>query len=114
MMSDGDLTPGANSPRPTLVASVFWTVFRLLWAATAFCSRIALVVLYVLGAWWVGSELRAAAPRDPVLHHGGAPSFGVVLFATSAHRASADHRHRDRRGPARQVLDLLHARRRRF
>jgi hypothetical protein len=86
MMSDGDLTPGANSPRPTLVASVFWTVFRLLWAATAFCiaAGIALVVLYVLGAWWVGSELRAAAPRDPVLHHGGAPFFGIVLFASTA------------------------------
>jgi hypothetical protein len=93
MVSDGDLTPGANSPRPTLVDSVFWTVFRLLWAATAFCiaAGIALVVLYVLGAWWVGSDLRAAAPRDPVLHHGGAPFFGIVLFAsTVAHRASAD------------------------
>src|SRR5262245_57917511 len=85
MMSDGDLTPGVNSPRPTLVASVFWTVFRPLWAATAFCiaAGIALVVLYVLGAWWVGSELRAAAPQDPVLHQGGAPFFGIVLFAST-------------------------------
>jgi len=84
-MSDGDLTPGANSPRRSLVTTVFWTVFRLLWAATAFCiaAGIALVVLYVLGAWWVGSELRAAAPQDPVLHHGGAPFLGIVLFAST-------------------------------
>jgi hypothetical protein len=68
-----------------LVDAIFRTVFRLLWAATAFCiaAGIALVVLYVLGAWWVGSELRVAAPRDPVLHHGGAPFFGIVLFAST-------------------------------
>jgi hypothetical protein len=84
-MSDGELTPGANSPRPSLVATIFGTVFRLLWAAAAFCiaAGVALVVLYVLGAWWVGSELRAAAPQDPVLHHGGAPFFGIVLFAST-------------------------------
>ena len=38
-----------------------------------FCSR--------SGAIWVGDELSAAAPHDPLLHHGGAPFFGVVLFA---------------------------------
>jgi hypothetical protein len=85
MTNDDHPEPAANSPGPSLVTTVFWTVFRLLWAATAFCiaGGIALVVLYVLGAWWVGSELRVAAPQDPVLHHGGAPFFGIVLFAST-------------------------------
>jgi hypothetical protein len=34
----------------------------------------------MLGAWWVGDELRAAAPHDPMLRHGAAPVFGMVLF----------------------------------
>src|SRR4029450_11097600 len=74
-----------HSPRPTLAALIFGTVLRLLWAATAFCiaAGVALVVLYVLGAWWVGNELRAAAPHEPALHHGGAPFFGIVLFAST-------------------------------
>jgi hypothetical protein len=59
--------------------------FDLPFAATAFCiaAGVALVVLYVLGAWWVGNELRAAAPHEPALHHGGAPLFGIVLFAST-------------------------------
>ena len=28
----------------------------------------------------VGDELRAAAPHDPMLRHGAAPVFGMVLF----------------------------------
>ena len=74
-----------HSPRPTLAALIFGTVLRLLWAATAFCiaAGVALVVLYVLGAWWVGNELRAAAPHEPALHHGGAPFLGIVLFAST-------------------------------
>jgi hypothetical protein len=32
---------------------------------------------------WVGDELRAAAPHDPLLKHGGANAFGVVLFAST-------------------------------
>jgi hypothetical protein len=31
----------------------------------------------------VGNELRAAAPNEPALHHGGAPFFGIVLFAST-------------------------------
>jgi hypothetical protein len=59
------------------------TVFRVLWAAIAFllAVAVALAMLFALGALWVGDELRAAAPYDPVLRHGAAPVFGIVLFA---------------------------------
>jgi hypothetical protein len=86
-MSSVDPAPETKPPsaRPTLAATIFGTIFRLLWAATAFCiaAAVALIVLYVLGAWWVGNELRAAAPNEPALHHGGAPFFGIVLFAST-------------------------------
>jgi hypothetical protein len=61
------------------------TVFRILWAATAFLLAVAVAVslLFALGALWVGDELRAAAPYDPMLRHGAAPVFGMVLFATT-------------------------------
>ena len=51
----------------------------------SFClaALAALAVLFALGAMWVGDELRAAAPQDPMLHHGAAPVFGVVLFAST-------------------------------
>jgi hypothetical protein len=59
------------------------TIFRLLWVGIAFClaTLIALAVLFALGSMWVGDELRAAAPHDPILSHGGASVLGVVLFA---------------------------------
>ena len=59
------------------------TIFRALWAATAFifAAVVALGLLFVLGALWVGDELRAAAPDDPILRHGAAPVLGMVLFA---------------------------------
>jgi len=86
-VSNTDSAPEAQAhkPRPTLAAVIFGTVLRLLWAATAFClaAGVALVVLYLLGALWVGNELRAAAPHEPALHHGGAPFFGMVLFAST-------------------------------
>jgi hypothetical protein len=58
------------------------TIFRALWAATVFvfAAAVALGVLFVLGALWVGDELRAAAPHDPMLRHGAASVFGMVLF----------------------------------
>jgi hypothetical protein len=58
------------------------TIFRMIWVVTAFiiAALAALAVLLALGATWVGDELRAAAPDDPLLEH-GAPIFGVVLFA---------------------------------
>jgi hypothetical protein len=58
------------------------TILHALWAATAFvfAVTVALGVLFMLGAWWVGDELRAAAPHDPMLRHGAAPVFGMVLF----------------------------------
>ena len=54
----------------------------MLWVLTAFiiAAAAALAVLFALGAIWVGDELRAAAPDDPLLEQ-GAPIFGVVLFA---------------------------------
>jgi hypothetical protein len=58
----------------------------VLWAALAFfiAAGIALVTLFFLGAIWVGDELRAAAPDDPLLRqHGAAPVFGMVLFAST-------------------------------
>jgi hypothetical protein len=84
-MSNDDLASGApDSPRPSLANTIFGTVFRLLWATTAFCiaAGVTLIVLYVLGAWWVGNALRAAAPHEPALHH-GAPFFGIILFAST-------------------------------
>ena len=60
------------------------TVFRVLWATTAFivAASLALCALFVLGAIWVGDELRAAAPHDPMLRQKGAAQvFGIVLFA---------------------------------
>ncbi len=59
------------------------TVFRMLWVTLAFCLAVgvALAVLFALGAMWVGDELRAAAPHDPMLRHGADRVFGVVLFA---------------------------------
>ncbi|MGC1179484.1 MAG: hypothetical protein WA884_10805 [Methyloceanibacter sp.] len=61
----------------------FGLLMRVLWAATAFllAVAVALGVLFALGALWVGDELRAAAPHDPMLRHGAAPVFGMVLFA---------------------------------
>ena len=58
------------------------TIFRVLWAATVlvFAVAVALFVLFALGAIWVGDELRAAAPNDPMLRHGAASVFGMVLF----------------------------------
>ena len=50
--------------------------------AFAVASAVALAVLFALGSIWVGEELRAAAPPyDPILRHGGATVFGIVLFA---------------------------------
>jgi hypothetical protein len=59
------------------------TVLRCIWVIVAFgiAALAALAVLFAFGAIWVGDELSAAAPHDPMLHHGGAPFFGVVLFA---------------------------------
>jgi hypothetical protein len=86
-MTDGDATigPQPGAPRPSGAQMIFRTVFRLLWAATAFCiaAGIAVLVLFLLGALWVGDELRTAAPHEPMLHHGGAPFFGIVLFAST-------------------------------
>ena len=62
------------------------TVFRVIWMVVAFClaAIIALAVLFALGSLWVGDELRTAAPpHDPILSHGGATVFGVVLFASA-------------------------------
>ena len=59
------------------------TIFRMIWVAIAAMLAIgaALAVLFALGAMWVGDELRAAAPHDPMLRHGADRIFGVILFA---------------------------------
>jgi len=59
------------------------TILRGIWVvvALALSAFAALAVLFALGAMWVGDELRAAAPHDPLLHHGAAPVFGMILFA---------------------------------
>ena len=61
-------------------------VCRALVVVAAFCVAIAvaLAVLFVLGAMWVGDELRAAAPPgDPIFAHEGATVFGIVLFTAA-------------------------------
>ena len=58
------------------------TIFRMIWVAIALMLAVgaALAVLFALGAMWVGDELRAAAPHDPMLQHGVDRIFGIVLF----------------------------------
>jgi ABC-type transporter Mla maintaining outer membrane lipid asymmetry permease subunit MlaE len=58
------------------------TIFRMIWVVTSFgiAALVAPAVLFALGALWVGDELRAAAPNDPLLEQ-GAPIFGAVMFA---------------------------------
>ena len=48
------------------------TILHALWAVIVFvfAVTVALGVLFMLGAAWVGDELRAAAPHDPMLRHG--------------------------------------------
>ena len=58
------------------------TIFRVLWAATVFVFAfvVALGVLFLLGGLWVGDELRALAPQDPVLA-AGSGWMGAAIFA---------------------------------
>ena len=60
------------------------TIFRVLWAATVFvfAFAVALGVLFLLGALWVGDELRALAPDDPVLA-AGSGWMGAAIFAVT-------------------------------
>ncbi len=62
-----------------MIGHVLW---RGLVVIMAFCvaAPVALVVLFTLGAVWVGDELRTAAPDDPLLRHGSAAAFGAILF----------------------------------
>ncbi len=57
-------------------------IFRFIWVAVAlmFAMGAGLATLFALGGLWIGDELRAAAPGDPVIDL-GAPWFGAVLFA---------------------------------
>ena len=63
-----------------MIASAF---FRFIWVTVALVLAIgvALVMLLALGAIWVGDELRAAAPHDPMFRQGADRVFGIVLFA---------------------------------
>jgi len=60
-------------------------VWRALVVVVAFgiAAIAAIAVLFALGSMWVGDELRAAAPHDPLFRHGGAAAFGIVLFAVA-------------------------------
>ena len=60
-------------------------IWRALVVVVAFfvAVAVALAVLFALGSMWVGDELRAAAPGDPLFRHGGAAAFGVVLFTVT-------------------------------
>ena len=60
------------------------TIFRVLWVVVSFlfASGIALVVLLLLGALWVGDELRQAAPHDPMMQEGG-EVFGFMMFTAA-------------------------------
>ncbi len=60
------------------------TIFRMLWVVVSFlfASGIALVVLLLLGALWVGDELRQAAPGDPLMREGG-EVFGFFMFTAA-------------------------------
>ena len=60
-------------------------VWRALVVVVAFgiAATVALAVLFALGSMWVGDELRAAAPHDPLFRHGGAAAFGIVLFVVT-------------------------------
>jgi hypothetical protein len=57
-------------------------ITRVLWAATVFvfAFAVALGVLFLLGGLWVGDELRALAPQDPVLATGSS-WVGAAIFA---------------------------------
>jgi hypothetical protein len=58
------------------------TIFRAMWVVVAFgvAVAVALLALFALGGMWVGEELRAAAPGDPVYEF-GSNWIGAVLFA---------------------------------
>lgn len=62
-----------------MIGHVVWRGFVLVFAF-AIAGAVALGVLLTLGSMWVGDELRAASPDDPLLRHGGATAFGIVLF----------------------------------
>lgn len=57
-------------------------IWRGIVIVIAFCVAIgvALAALFTLGATWVGDELKAISPGDPLLHHGGAVALGAALF----------------------------------
>ena len=62
-----------------MIGRVIWRVLVVV-VSFLVAAGVALVVLFALGAMWVGDELRAVAPDDPLLRHGGATAFGALLF----------------------------------
>ncbi len=98
----------------TRLAVILRTIFRMAWVVVAFfvAALAALAVLFALGAIWVGDELRAAAPDDPLVRD-GAPIFGMVLFAGTVGPALDGAAGADRRGGRRSaegpVVDVLRA-----
>ena len=60
------------------------TVFRWLWVVIAFliASMVALTVLFSLGIFWLGDDIRAASPEDEFIWH-GAEFIAAVFFTTA-------------------------------
>ena len=61
---------------------ILTTILRAIWVVFAFliAVSVALAALFALGGMWVGEELRAAAPGDPIFQTGG-NWIGAYLFA---------------------------------
>ncbi len=63
---------------------IFKTILRWMWVVIAFgiAVSIALVVLFSMGIYWLGDEIRAGAEGDEFLWH-GAEVFAAIFFTTA-------------------------------
>jgi hypothetical protein len=68
---------------------VLRTIFRMAWVAIAFAivTLASLAVLFALGGTWAGDELRAAAPKDPVVRDSPQSSACCCSRAPSVRRS---------------------------
>lgn len=63
---------------------IFKTLLRWIWVALAFfiASAIALIVLFALGIFWLGDEIRAGAGGDEFIWH-TAEVFAALFFTAA-------------------------------